>query len=390
MNTSRATFVLVLATACIPSTAVACLWDYDTLLQERSRFPTALEIITGKFLRHSPEFYEWRIKDRLTKLKADPDNFAYRDDLAVAYDKTGQHEKAIAVMLESAALKPNRYETEANLGTFYIHAGQLDKSLPHIDNALRINPDAHFGRERYQRWLVEYVLECQEGKAEMPLPLLRKKNSQSLDYHEVGFLPFLQKKTKDFNRQEAVTGILGMMRFANYESPLLLEALANVLSRPTFDESADAKRLAARAYLKASYVAANKDQQAAYRELAKQTLQMQTQNPAIQGRLTLETLEADFKRELAEADAWWGKVRADELAWIKQGRNPEEAFVSKYYEQPAISTDAFDYASSLVGSPLALVCVIGLALAGLILVLGLRRRQRTHARRCKEGQLTST
>jgi hypothetical protein len=54
----------------------ACLWDYDTLRQERARFPGALELITGKFLRHSPEFYQWRIEDRRRRLDADPRNGA--------------------------------------------------------------------------------------------------------------------------------------------------------------------------------------------------------------------------------------------------------------------------------------------------------------------------
>jgi hypothetical protein len=42
----------------------ACIWDYDTLAMERQRFPHALELITGKFLRHSAAFYEWRVQDR--------------------------------------------------------------------------------------------------------------------------------------------------------------------------------------------------------------------------------------------------------------------------------------------------------------------------------------
>ena len=53
---------------------------------------------------------------------------------------------------------PGRYETAANLGTFYFHAGKLAEGLPHIDRALAINPDAHFGRERVQKRLVEYVV----------------------------------------------------------------------------------------------------------------------------------------------------------------------------------------------------------------------------------------
>src|SRR6476646_9780391 len=85
----------LLATLLTSSVALACLWDYDTIKMERARFPGTLELITGKFLRHSPEFYKWRIENRLKRLKADPTNAALLDDLAAAYDKTGQHDKAI-------------------------------------------------------------------------------------------------------------------------------------------------------------------------------------------------------------------------------------------------------------------------------------------------------
>ena len=51
-------FPIAVALLALPTAAFACLWDYDTLKQERARFPDALEVITGKFLRHSPEFYE--------------------------------------------------------------------------------------------------------------------------------------------------------------------------------------------------------------------------------------------------------------------------------------------------------------------------------------------
>ena len=83
----------------LSSVAVACMWDYDTIRMERTRFPGTLELITGKFLRHSPEFYEWRIANRLKRLETDPTNVAWLDDLAVAYDKTGQHDQAIATAI---------------------------------------------------------------------------------------------------------------------------------------------------------------------------------------------------------------------------------------------------------------------------------------------------
>ena len=52
---------------------------------------------------------------------------------------------------------------------------------------------------------------------------------------------------------KAITGVLGMMKFGNHDSPVLLEALGDLLVSRGYDT--DGKRLAARAYLKASYSA---------------------------------------------------------------------------------------------------------------------------------------
>jgi len=123
--------LVVLSALVVPSRACACLWDYDTVLMERASFPDALELITGKFLRHSRELYDWRIHDRLAKLAEDPERLEWLDDLAVAYDKTGDHRKAIATMERAEAIAPGRYETAANLGTFLIHAGDLEAGLVH-------------------------------------------------------------------------------------------------------------------------------------------------------------------------------------------------------------------------------------------------------------------
>jgi tetratricopeptide (TPR) repeat protein len=227
MTRSRllAAFVVLLLT---PAGLCACLWDYDTLQMERSRFPSALELITGKFLRHSPEFYYWRIEDRQRRLRAEPDNLALYDDLAVAYDKTGRHDKAIETILVSHAKDPNRYETVANLGTFYIHAGQLEKGLEYIDRAIRINPDAHFGREKYQKYLVEYVLSRRkDGKT--PLPL-----TPAASYGRNNFVAYLAGRHQtetlaEEDYQAALKGVLGMMKFGKHDSPALLEALVGHL-----------------------------------------------------------------------------------------------------------------------------------------------------------------
>ena len=139
------------------STLAACLWDSDTLAQERAKFPTALELIAGKFPRHSPAFYQWRIDDRLAKLEQGDDKPDYYDDIAVAYDKIKQNNKAIEWMLLKEERFNNdddvKYKTAANLGTFYLHSRQLDKGIEQLERAIALNPNAHFGREKYQLYL---------------------------------------------------------------------------------------------------------------------------------------------------------------------------------------------------------------------------------------------
>ena len=231
-------------------TASACLWDRDTLEMERQRFPTTLELIAGKFLRHSEAFYLWRIKDRESKLEQEsrPEWF---DDLAVAYEKTGGAKKAIELMREKDSLFPGLYETHANLGTFLIHSGDFQPGLVEIEKALEINPNAHFGREEYQRLLVLYLLDC-NAEVGLQLPLSEQMPN---GFEPIGFASFLfGDEPGEVSAEErkqvlgsALKGVLGMMKFGNFDSPILLEGLGDLLVSSGLET--DAKQLAARAYL---------------------------------------------------------------------------------------------------------------------------------------------
>jgi tetratricopeptide (TPR) repeat protein len=142
----------------ITSVTQACLWDWDTLQMERRRFPGTLEIITGEFVRHSPAYYEWRIQDRTKRMRSPEEDPALADDLAVAYSKLGRHVEAIALLEQVLAAHPDRYESLANLGTIHMLAGDLKVGKEYVDRAIVINPNAHFGREKYQSLLAEYFL----------------------------------------------------------------------------------------------------------------------------------------------------------------------------------------------------------------------------------------
>lgn len=339
---SRRFRVAVVLVFILPAASLACLWDYDTLRQERARFPSTLELITGKFLRHSREFYEWRVKDRLAKLEKDPFNPQYHDDLAVAYQKTGRHAEAVATMLAKEKASPGLYETYSNLGTFYILAGNFEAGLPFIDKALSINPDAHFGRERYQKWLVEYAMQ-QRVDGKTVFPLAPSDSVERRDFEAVGFANFLLNRVGGQSLAEpdvkkAVTGVLGMMRFADYDNPLLLEALGDLLSVGHKPNGFDAKRMAARAYLMASYRVSDDRARLQYRKLATQVLLLQTTTPDTNDPIQVEQVESEFAAELADANKWYSDLKAREIGWIRDGKNPEAEFDLLYTEEPSVQT----------------------------------------------------
>lgn len=380
-------YVLVIASLMgLSSVAVACMWDYDTIRMERTRFPGTLELITGKFLRHSPEFYQWRIANRLKRLETDPTNVAWMDDLAVAYDKIGQHDKAIATAIATEKRKPGRYETAANLGTFYFHAGKLEEGLPHIDRALKINPDAHFGREKYQKLLVEYVIERRKG-GPLKLPLANVKipgerRDEETDSPLVhAFDSFLMRKSSRIylpseEVAEAIKGVTGMMKFGKHDSPVLLEVLGTMLPQ-ILDPKTDAKLLAARAFLKASYDVPDGPARVAYRDLARNALDMQTPRDAT-AQISLERVEADFQKELTEAEAWYAALHERELSWIRDGKDPEAEFDKLYETEPEVSgmdaTDPPEMWKTKVYGTIAAVVAVLILVVGIVLLVKLVRR----------------
>jgi len=330
----KSSWLTLLVVLALPASVCACLWDYDTLKQERSRFPSTLELITGKFLRHSPEFYQWRIRDREAKLAAGSSDPAVYDDLAVAYQMTGDSVKAIATMEAVEKLHPSRYKTYSNLGTFYILDGQFEAGLPHIDKALAIDPDAHFGREKYQKWLVEYAMtRVKDGKLAFPM------RETEVRFQEEGpFAAFLAKRhgierLGPSERQAAIKGLLGMMRFANHRNPLLLEALAELLVHP--DGGWDAKHLAARAYLQASYQVEGTARDA-YRKLAEAALELQVVDKSSHRQLKLAEVEPEFKAELADAEVWYAELKGRERDWIAKGLNADAEFDRLYTTEPEL------------------------------------------------------
>jgi len=324
----------MLLSACLGA-ATPCLWDHDTLAQERHRFPSVLELITGRFPRHSSDYYRWRIADREGRLAAGEQTPPIYDDLAVAHSKLGNDARAIEIMAAKEALFPGLYETEANLGTFHLHAGHLERGLEHIARAIEINPEAHFGREVYQEFLGRYLLARRGEQKSTPLPLQAEPISV-LEHPHLGYWDCVLRERNvsraghEEELQRALRGVTGMLRFGNHDSPILLEVLSDLLLA---DQARDAKRLAARALLRASYLVGEEDALArdAYRAKARAAIETQTPSPGLAQNISLEQVEETFAVELADSEQWWAELEARERYWIAQGDDVDGRFADIYY-----------------------------------------------------------
>ncbi len=156
-----------------------------------------------------------------------------------------------------------------------------------------------------------------------------------------GFEVFLAAKfgaqhLETADAQVAVHAVLGMMRFGKHDSPILCEALGDLLNAP--NSAADAKLLATRAYLMAAHASKDRSARAAYEEMA-EVVAGGMRSFGKREDISIKGIKAALKQERAEADAWYAELAARELEWIDDSPDPEAEVRLLYAEDPAITGD---------------------------------------------------
>jgi len=225
----RPTLTLFFISIC--GNALACLWDSDTLATELKGKLTVQNALAGRIERNPPEYYERRLEIARAKIERNPDDLLAYDDAGVSCDRLNRSDQAIDWMKRKRVNSRNasdndRYRTEANEGTFRIHRWisrgfNLDEveeariAREMIAKAVAINPNAHFGRERVQlaimNWMIENKTEVQQ-------------------YGPRRLSQFLFTTLAD--RERLREGLIGLMMLGNaWESIDIIEALANSYSR---------------------------------------------------------------------------------------------------------------------------------------------------------------
>lgn len=137
--------------------ARACGWDNESYTAEAQSLPCVFDAVMGSYPKHGRGFYLARVAAADALLTWSPTHLDALDMKGIALLKLGRHKDAEAVMRRRAELTPDAYAAHANLGTLYTFTGHWQDALAHIDLAMRIEPRAHFGREKFHRLLVEYL-----------------------------------------------------------------------------------------------------------------------------------------------------------------------------------------------------------------------------------------
>lgn len=336
----------------LPLSVVACLWDRDTPSDEAKGMPEVVAVLTGRFERNPPLFYEMRLTRVMDHLQSHPDDLAAYDDAGVACDRLGRGDQAISWMEKKRAqlekrdatlpeVKEHRYRYHANLGTFLVHRwarkgadrAKIDEVMAardQIAKALEINPNAHFGREKYQLRALEWIVDPPKIEGSQDLP-----NLLGWDFWDI-----YAEHTEPKEADAAVRGLAGLIVLGNaWESVDIFHALNIALQRDSlgYKRGRDGGRntLAYFAWLRCrELIGAGKGS-------------MLPDAPKGEGLKSLllrpDFVDADvlldpaFRKLRGEADAWLTARTAFMTRRLKEGLHPDTDpdFWKGYTERPA-------------------------------------------------------
>ena len=135
----------------------ACIWDAESLAHEKTRSHDLAAVILGQ---PEPAEDASKLPARIKELEADRNETSadWWNNLAGAYLRLNQPENAAKLLEPVVGKFPDDYGIHANLGTAYHLLGRYPEAEKEIARDLEINPEAHFGLEKYHLALLQYLM----------------------------------------------------------------------------------------------------------------------------------------------------------------------------------------------------------------------------------------
>lgn len=380
----RRTLTALAVLFCLAVPCLACLWDEDTLDTEVSGMPDTIEVIAGRFPRNPDLYYQMRLARVTQELKTTPDKLELYDDAAVACDHLHRDPEAIEWMARKATviarlrssdknssdLDTHQYRYLANLGTFHAHnwlrSGADRKNIQEmrqardlIAHAIKLNPDAHFGREKYQLQAMNWILHP---------PKWNSRGYESLP-------SFIVENATD-NPSKAVKGLAGIIVLGDaWQSVDIFNALAHAIQL-----DGDRTSMAYLAQLRVLELIKSGKKSLIPDPPKDQKLEelLFADDETGQQRVKYESrpeIESTFKELRADADIWQ-QARTDYMMpLLKAGKHPDtdEDFWKNWHEptRPTLYTQAEQGKTPSVPWPYLI-----LAASALVGTYGLRHRKR--------------
>jgi hypothetical protein len=118
-----------------------------------------------------------------------------------------------------------------------------------------------------------------------------------------------------------------MLHFADYRSPILLEALGDLLLVGNVEENAS--QLAGLSFLSAKQATVGADAQARFEKMAREAV---SSNMELHDEQGISKLQKKLASSLAVAESEFSQIETDELQWIRENRDVDAEFAAKYYE----------------------------------------------------------
>jgi hypothetical protein len=149
--------VILLLVAFVVSKSSACIWDAKTIMQEKWSRPDLAKVI----LHNEPEKPDVKkLRAHLAELNTSPQksDASWWNEVAGTHLRLGEAKQAAELLEKVLAQFPNDYGIHANLGTAYHLLGRYVDAEREIARDLDINPDAHFGLEKYHLALLQYLV----------------------------------------------------------------------------------------------------------------------------------------------------------------------------------------------------------------------------------------
>jgi tetratricopeptide (TPR) repeat protein len=242
--------IRILVLLFVSFSASACIWDAQSLSHEKSRSHDLAQAILGE-TRITEDTNQLRAKIKSLEANRRENDADWWNNLAGAHLRLNEPQDAVTLLEPIVGKFPNDYGMHANLGTAYHLLGRYQDAEKEIARDLEINPDAHFGMEKYHLALLQYLVRDSKYQArhvyvdEFTAVFLTAEGSSFDLYYGEMEETNLSAKAQEYATLEAVEAAYQSVSYVSgnvHEISRMLATVAMADPRPPYRKDMDLHR----------------------------------------------------------------------------------------------------------------------------------------------------